>query len=248
MSTRPQPPHGPGCMCSSCHLSSKLFPRGPNDRIILPALRPGEPTPKSPYMGGSSDRARYAPPRPQSTAPHEYHPRQDYHNAPPMPMPAPMSPRYGAPPPPSGHSSGSSSRRSLDQHAAPPPQHHPAPRHGGHGHHRSLSTFTPPERPASAMATRSPAMAPAPHHPPPPQQQQQQQGQGQQQPGQQGNLEWMPPAPQVGEEEGAREPLHRAVAVPGDELPAVRPRGRHDQAELSSPSHLSTSAQRTNEP
>ncbi|KAJ7046469.1 hypothetical protein C8F04DRAFT_1227576 [Mycena alexandri] len=193
MSTRPPPPHAPGCRCSSCHLSSKLFPRGPNDRIILPAIRPGDPHPQGPYVGGN-DRAHFAPPRPQSTAPHEYRPR--HHDAPPMPM----SPRYGAPP--SG-GSGTGSRRSFDQHAAPPPPpghghgHEQGHRHG-HGHHRSMSAYAPPERPASAMATRSPAMSPAPSHarapnpshstpqgPPPDANNNNGQGQG--------NLEWMPP-------------------------------------------------------
>ncbi|KAJ7268454.1 hypothetical protein C8J57DRAFT_1228157 [Mycena rebaudengoi] len=36
----PNAPHGAGCLCSSCHLSSNLFPRGPNDIIILPPIRP----------------------------------------------------------------------------------------------------------------------------------------------------------------------------------------------------------------
>ncbi|KAJ7726514.1 hypothetical protein B0H16DRAFT_265629 [Mycena metata] len=201
MSTRPPPPHGPGCRCSSCHLSSKLFPRGPNDRIILPAIRPGDP--QSPYMGGN-DRAHFAPPRPQSTAPHEYRPR--HHDAPPMPMSPPMPSRYGAPP--SG-GSGSGSRRSLDQHAAPPPPPGHGHAHGsGHGHRRTMSTYghghgqAPPERPASAMATRSPAMsphAPSPrraHATPPDASGSNGQGQGQGQgqgDAQQGNLEWMPP-------------------------------------------------------
>ncbi|KAJ6554902.1 hypothetical protein DFH09DRAFT_1165863 [Mycena vulgaris] len=159
------PPHPPGCRCSSCHLSSKLFPRGPNDRIILPAIRPSpgthaeprpDPTPKSPY---GTDRARFAPPRPQSTAPREY--RQ--HAPPPAPPPVP-SHGYGG-------ESSSSSRRSVDTHRAPPP-HRPVPTHGQPPPDRSY-TFAPPDRPASAMA--------APQSPNPQQQEAP------------GNLEWMPP-------------------------------------------------------
>ncbi|KAJ7113471.1 hypothetical protein C8R44DRAFT_232325 [Mycena epipterygia] len=73
-------PHPPGCLCSSCHLSSKLFPRGPNDRIIVPAIRLTQANPSKSSLG--NDRARIAPPRPQS-APPEYRPRQP---APPMPF------------------------------------------------------------------------------------------------------------------------------------------------------------------
>ncbi|KAJ6455417.1 hypothetical protein C8R45DRAFT_1222519 [Mycena sanguinolenta] len=156
-------PHPPNCMCSHCHLSSKLFPRGPNDRIILPRPSPGSPghdythTPKSPSMG--TDRTRIAPPRPQSTAPHEYRPR---HQEPPPPMP-PLPRGY------SGPSSPSTSRGSLDQRA-PPPMHRPVPTYAQPPQDRSY-TFAPPDRPASAMAGPSPTA--------------QQQAQG--------NLEWMPP-------------------------------------------------------
>ncbi|KAF8194292.1 hypothetical protein K438DRAFT_2017407 [Mycena galopus ATCC 62051] len=159
-------PHPPGCMCSHCHLSSKLFPRGHNDRIILP--RPtnhGEP--KSPTMG--DDRARYAPPRPQSTAPGEY--RSRHHHEPPPPMP-PMPRGYGEP------SSPSTSRRSMDQRAPPPmpKTHRPSPSYAQPTPDRSY-TFAPPDRPASAMAmsSRTPASP------------------TQQQPGNGQNIEWTAP-------------------------------------------------------
>ncbi|KAJ7126318.1 hypothetical protein C8R44DRAFT_980117 [Mycena epipterygia] len=46
--------HLSGCLCSSCHLSSKIFPRKPSARIILPAICP-TPTnhqlPKCPSTG-----------------------------------------------------------------------------------------------------------------------------------------------------------------------------------------------------
>ncbi|KAJ7883384.1 hypothetical protein B0H13DRAFT_2046597 [Mycena leptocephala] len=156
-------PHPPGCLCSSCHLSSKLFPRGPNDRIILPAIRPGpgssgheqaQQSSKSPFNMGT-DRPQFAPPRPQSTAPHEYRPRRQ---EPPPPVPA-LPRGYGEP-------SSSTSRGSLDTQRAPPPMHRPVPMHA----HAQPT----PERSYTAMA--------APHSP-----NMQQQGQGQ------GNLEWMPP-------------------------------------------------------
>ncbi|KAJ7626633.1 hypothetical protein DFH06DRAFT_1481085 [Mycena polygramma] len=174
--TMSRPPHPQGCLCSNCHLSSRLFPRGPNDRIILPAIRPSpgssgqEQAPKSPYSG--NDRARLAPPRPRSTAPHEYQPHR---HEPPPPMPAP--PRghghgygsgYGEP------SSPSTSRRSMDTpHRAAPPMHRPVPTraHAQPTPDRNY-TFAPPDRPASAMAGPSSS---------------------QQQQGGQGNLEWMPP-------------------------------------------------------
>ncbi|KAJ7279101.1 hypothetical protein C8J57DRAFT_153994 [Mycena rebaudengoi] len=54
----PQQPHAPSCLCSSCHLSSKLFPRGPNDRIILPAIRP---TPTSPLASPTDFIRRFDP-------------------------------------------------------------------------------------------------------------------------------------------------------------------------------------------
>ncbi|KAJ7068984.1 hypothetical protein B0H15DRAFT_138177 [Mycena belliarum] len=175
MSRPPYPPHGhpPDCLCSNCHLSSKLFPRGPNDRIILPAIRPtpgsARPDPRhvphnaptSPYGG---DRARFAPPRPQSTAPREY--RQ---HAPPPPMPAPRG--YAHP------SEPSSSRRSLDTHREPP-LHRPVPTRG-HAPAPDRYAFPPPDRPASAMAAPIRDREPEPPAQPP------QEGQG--------NLEWMPP-------------------------------------------------------
>ncbi|KAK7023077.1 hypothetical protein R3P38DRAFT_2531872 [Favolaschia claudopus] len=152
-----RPAHPPDCKCSNCHLSSKLFPRGPNDRIILPRPSPGSPgyehTPKSPSM----DRARMAPPRPQSTAPHEYRPSRHAHaHAPPMPPP-PRGYAYGDP-----SSSPSTSRRSLDQRA-PPPMHRPVPSYPSPRPppqqyqqepepDRLSYTFAPPDRPASAMA------------------------------------------------------------------------------------------------
>ncbi|KAJ7465071.1 hypothetical protein FB451DRAFT_429133 [Mycena latifolia] len=165
MSRPPYPPHPPGCMCSNCHLSHKLFPRGPNDRIILPAIRPGQgepahpaqPTPKSPH---GTDRARFAPPRPQSTAPHEY--RQHAPHPPPMP----------APPRGHGGESSSSSRRSMDQRA--PSMHRPVPTHAQPPPDRSY-TFAPPDRPATAMAMARPHPGEAPQQEAP------------------GNLEWMPP-------------------------------------------------------
>ncbi|KAJ7776779.1 hypothetical protein DFH07DRAFT_951395 [Mycena maculata] len=145
--------HPPGCRCSSCHISSKLFPRGPNDRIILPAIRPGahadprlDQVPKSPM---ATDRTRLAPPRPQSTAPHEYR-RRAQEPPPPMP-PMPTSPRYGGGQP-------SSSRRSMDtdhsRKSLPTPMHRPAPMYAQApppGPERGYR-FAPPDRPASAMA------------------------------------------------------------------------------------------------
>ncbi|KAJ6455074.1 hypothetical protein C8R47DRAFT_1328973 [Mycena vitilis] len=126
-----------------------------------------EQAPKSPHPG--TDRARLAPPRPRSTAPHEYQPHR---HEPPPPMPAP--PRghghgygsgYGEP------SSPSTSRRSMDTpHRAAPPMHRPVPTHA---HAQPAPernyTFAPPDRPASAMAGPSSSQQ------------------------QQGNLEWMPP-------------------------------------------------------
>ncbi|KAJ7113500.1 hypothetical protein C8R44DRAFT_881809 [Mycena epipterygia] len=101
-------PHPPGCLCSSCHLTSKLFPRGPNDRIIVPAIHPTpDNTPKSPL---GNDRARFALPRLQS-APHPYRPRQ---REPPVPSP------------PRGYDDHS--RRSMDAHR-PPFMHRPVPPH-----------------------------------------------------------------------------------------------------------------------
>ncbi|KAJ7119873.1 hypothetical protein C8R44DRAFT_180886 [Mycena epipterygia] len=162
--------HPPGCLCSNCHLSSRLFPRGPNDRIILPAVRPTpDNTPKSPT---GNDRARFAPPRPQSTAPHEYRPRQQ----PPPPMPAP----------PRGYDDHS--RRSMDTHNAPP-MHRPVPTHANDPRYN----FAPPDRPASAMANPSHRPQHQRHHSQHvPQQQPQQQQQQQQQEGAR-ELEWMPP-------------------------------------------------------
>ncbi|KAJ7105276.1 hypothetical protein C8R44DRAFT_806890 [Mycena epipterygia] len=91
-------PHPPGCLCSSCNLASKLFPRGPNDRIILPAIRS---TPDNTSKSSGNDHARFAPSHPQS-APHPYRPRQ----------PAPSMPS-----PPRGYDDHS--RRSMDAHRAP---------------------------------------------------------------------------------------------------------------------------------
>ncbi|KAJ7868722.1 hypothetical protein B0H14DRAFT_2728652 [Mycena olivaceomarginata] len=160
--------HPPGCLCSNCHLSSKLFPRTKSDRIILPAI-PGhhghEHAPKSPTMG--TDRARHAPPRPQSTAPDQYRPRHRQQEPPP-PMPPMPHHGYGGP------SSPSTSRHSSDQRA-PPPMHRPVPTYSAQPPPDRGYAFSPPERPASAMA------GPAPTSP-----------SMQQQP-QQGNLEWMPP-------------------------------------------------------
>ncbi|KAJ7904850.1 hypothetical protein B0H13DRAFT_745164 [Mycena leptocephala] len=128
-----------------CHLSSKLFPRGANDRIILPAIRPGpgssgqeqaQHSSKSPFSMGT-DRSQFAPPRPQSTAPHEYRPRRQ---EPPPPVPA-LPRGYGEP-------SSSTSRGSLDTQRAPPPMHRPVPMHA-HAQptpERSY-TFAPPDRP-----------------------------------------------------------------------------------------------------
>ncbi|KAJ7766456.1 hypothetical protein B0H14DRAFT_2633223 [Mycena olivaceomarginata] len=139
-----RPPHPPGCLCSSCHLSSKLFPRGTNDKTILPAIHPGpgqDQSPKSPHLG--TDRARLAPPLPKSTAPHEYAPRRHAQEPPPPMRPMRAPPRYGDP---------SSSRRSVDaQRARPPtPMHRPMPTHA------HASQQLPPDRPASAMAMASP--------------------------------------------------------------------------------------------
>ncbi|KAJ7113545.1 hypothetical protein C8R44DRAFT_796721 [Mycena epipterygia] len=100
-------PHSPGRLFSSCHLSSKLFPRGPNDRIIVPAIRPTQANPSKSSLG--KDRARIAPPRSQS-APPEYRPRQP------------------APPMPSSPCGYDHSRRSMDAHHAPF-IHRPVPTH-----------------------------------------------------------------------------------------------------------------------
>ncbi|KAJ7644534.1 hypothetical protein FB45DRAFT_898126, partial [Roridomyces roridus] len=137
-----RPPHPPGCLCSNCHLSAKLFPRGPNDRIMLPAIRPTPgmhdartEQPKSPT---GSDRARMAPPRPQSTAPGEYRPR--HHAPPPMP-PLPTSmPRGGYDP-----SSNPHGQQHHPSARGPPPPHDA-------GYHRFA--VEPPERPATAMGAR----------------------------------------------------------------------------------------------
>ncbi|KAJ7505807.1 hypothetical protein B0H11DRAFT_1976280 [Mycena galericulata] len=180
-------PHPPGCRCSNCHLSSKLFPRTQNDRIILPAIPGGHAdpaSPKSPHHMGT-DRTHFAPPpRPKSTAPHEYRPRAN-HPPPPMP-PMPTSRGYG------GGDSSSSSRRSMDMPAPmPTPMHRPIPQHAqappmpGYGPERG-HRFAPPDRPSSAMAAPR-RDARQQEFAPPPQQQQQPQQQGE------GNLEWTPP-------------------------------------------------------
>ncbi|KAJ7066320.1 hypothetical protein C8F01DRAFT_697735 [Mycena amicta] len=131
--------HPSNCRCSTCHLSAKLFPRTPSDRIILPA----------PGLGGRDtdrDRARVAPPRPKSTAPDQYRP---YQAQPPPPMPAPYRPSssHQAPPPMPMTAPRPKHPRTPSQpvDALPAPQTGPSP-----------YTFAPPERPASAMATSSP--------------------------------------------------------------------------------------------
>ncbi|KAJ7064094.1 hypothetical protein C8F01DRAFT_1250350 [Mycena amicta] len=149
--------HPSNCRCSTCHLSAKLFPRTPNDRIILPAPGAGgRRDPRAgPFMDADRDRARLAPPRPKSTAPDQYRPHYAHPEQPP-PMPAPYR--------------SSSSRQTVDTLppmpvAAPRPTHRrtpsqplaprPAPAGGPSHAGPSQYTFVPPERPASAMATSS---------------------------------------------------------------------------------------------
>ncbi|KAF7327034.1 hypothetical protein MKEN_00278400 [Mycena kentingensis (nom. inval.)] len=165
--------HPPNCRCSSCHLSSKLFPRTSNDRIMLPPPHPGNAPP--------NDRARYAPPRPQSTAPGEYRP--SYHAQPPMPGSGSRTSFDGAPPPPAPN------QRPRHRHTPSQPaagahgQPHAHAQHPQYGHIPSNAsptttyTFAPPIRPASAMAMASPRQrasssatppAPAPGSPPNP--------------------------------------------------------------------------------
>ncbi|KAJ7201764.1 hypothetical protein C8J57DRAFT_1260640 [Mycena rebaudengoi] len=176
----PQQPHAPGCLCSSCHLSSKLFPRGPNDRIILPAIRPtptsplASPRPEKGHKSSRShsgiDRSQFAPPRPQSTAPREYRQRPP---DPPVPVPAMPTPAprgYGyAAPGPSSSSSSTPHRSAEPQRGAPP--HRPVAMRP----EPASYTFCPPDRPASAMAAPMRPQPGADSDAPP------------------GNLEWMPP-------------------------------------------------------
>ncbi|KAJ7681475.1 hypothetical protein B0H17DRAFT_1333674 [Mycena rosella] len=179
------PQHAPGCMCSSCHLSSKLFPRGPNDRIILPAIRPSTPG----YRDTDPKSPRFAPPpRPQSTAPQEYprpHRRADAPPVPPMP-PMPQPRGYGS----GGGGEPSRSRRSSDVRDRTP-THRPTPSYpSAPAPAPDRYTFAPPDRPATAMARPSHHRSQSHQAPPPPQQQEgPPQGDG----SNGGNLEWMPP-------------------------------------------------------